>query len=357
MTNDIVHHTTDSKALAPQDAERLEAFAQAADRVTSENRFAKYRDELSQNTLHAHDYDLSVFADYLQQGAGIAITGDALASDTDTWASITYGIVETFTEWLISKGYALATVNRRLATVRKYADLAFQAGVLDAQTIAMIKTVKGYTGARAENRDEKREQTRIVRDNGKPVKKPENVKIPGSVVKKLKTDHDMSTPQGRRDAVLMSLLLDHAMRASEASAVTVSAVDFEAETIRFYRKKTKTWQTDKLTSDSLEALKAYRDDMPASDKPLLRASKKSGELSHAGISSRTITRIVNKLGEQHGIEGLSAHDCRHSWATRAYLADTHPQDIMQGGGWKTMTMVNRYTDDLEISNERVSLAT
>ncbi|MEL6524098.1 MAG: tyrosine-type recombinase/integrase [Chloroflexota bacterium] len=357
MTHDIIQHSNDSNALAPQDAERLEAFAQVADRVTSDNRFAKYRDELTINTTRAHDYDLSVFADYLQRGALISITGDTLASDPQAWASITYGIVETFTEWLISQGYALSTVNRRLATVRKYADLSFKAGVLDAQTIAMIKTVKGYTGKRAVNRDEKREQTRILRDNGKPIKKPENVRIPGSVVKKLKTDHDMSTPQGRRDAVLMSLLLDHAMRASEASAVTVSAVDFEAETIRFYRIKTKTWQTDKLTPDSLEALQAYLDDMPASDKPLLRASKKNGELTHAGISSRTITRIVNKLGEQYGIEGLSAHDCRHSWATRAYLADTHPQDIMQGGGWKTMTMVNRYTDELEISNERVSLAT
>lgn len=360
MTNEIVPQSENSEnALTIQDSENLAAFGAVADKVVSQNVFANYRADLKHNTIRSHDADLDVFALYLQQGTGINITSDVLSSHPQAWAQITHGIVKTFVEWLISKGYALGTVNRRLATVRKYAGLAFEAGTIPAETMALIKTVKGFTGKRARNRDETRANngvpTRVTDENGQPVKKIENVRIPSNVVKKLKTEHDMDNPQARRDRVLMSLLLDHAMRASEAATVTADSVNFEDETIRFYRIKTDTWQTDNLTPDSLAALQAYKDDMLSGDKPLIRGSKKNNELTDKGISARTVTRIVNKLGKQHGLDRLSAHDCRHSWATRAKKASTHPQDIMAGGGWKTMAMVIRYTDALEISNERVAL--
>lgn len=354
MTNEIVPHSDDSNSLSILDTERLNAFAGAADNFVSQNTFAMYRNEKRPNTLRAHDADLKAFSDFLHDVSQVTIPSTDLNSKPDVWQAISYGIVKLFVEYLINQDYALGTVNRRLATVRKYAGLAFEAGHITAEQIALIKTVKGFTGMRARNRDEKREQVRKLDKNGQAVKKSENVKIPESVVKKLKNEH-ADNPQGLRDRLLLCLLLDHAMRASEASALLVDYVDFEAETIRFYRIKTDTWQTDKLTDDSLSALKAYRPYMLATGKPLLRGSKKNNQLVDNGISARTVTRIVNKLGNQHGLERLSAHDCRHSWATRARLAKTHPQDIMEGGGWKTMTMVNRYTDELEISNENVSL--
>lgn len=354
MTNAIVPQSQ-NKSITTQDNARLAQFADVADKFVSSNAMASYRDEQRPNTLRAHDADLKVFSAFLLDVSQVNIPYTELNSNPEAWQEITFGIVKTFIEYLLNQGYALGTVNRRLATVRKYASLAHEAGYLTAETIALIKTVKGYTGKRARNRDEKRTETRITDENGQPVKKAENVQIPESVVTALKHEHDLTTPQGRRDKVMMCLLLDHAMRASEVSSLTVDNVNFDEETIRFYRIKTNDWQTDILSADSLSALKAYRQDMLSADKPLIRSSKKNNELVERGVSARTVTRIVNKLGKQHGLDRLSAHDCRHSWATRAYKGNTHPQDIMQGGGWKTMTMVNRYTDKLEISNERVSL--
>ena len=231
--------------------------------------------------------------------------------------------------------------------------------MLDEATIALINTIKALGGKRARNRDEHRADagipTRITDETGKPVKKAENVRIPDSVVTLLKTDH-ANTPQGCRDRLLLCLLLDHALRASEAAGVTVGNVDMEAGTIRFYRVKTDVWQTDTLTPDTYKALQAYLPYLPTlPGEKLLRRSVKGGKLGSPGISSRSVSRIVTQQGKRHGIRGLSAHDCRHSWATRARDAETSLMEMMSGGGWKTPTMVKRYTDDREIANEAVKL--
>ncbi|MEZ4581453.1 MAG: hypothetical protein R3A10_07405 [Caldilineaceae bacterium] len=75
-------------------------------------------------------------------------------------------------------------------------------------------------------------------------------------------------------------------------------------------------QTHRLSSGhaaSADALAQPRWRPPAA--PRAR-SLKSGELSTPGMTTRAIT-ARKVLGEQIGIVGLSAHDCRHYWATQA----------------------------------------
>jgi integrase len=326
MPHDITPFDSDKAALAPLDSERLQAAGQAANAAASRHVFADYRADLTPNTTRAHDNDLNVFVVFLQAAVGLQqLTGQALATTPALWEHITYGIVKAFVQWNLSQGYAIQTVNRRLSTVRKYAGLAHEAGILDEGTIALINTVKAFNGKRARNRNENRQaagiSTRRTDEQGKPAKKADNVRIPESVVKLLKTDHT-DTPQGSRDRLLLCLLLDHALRASEAATVTVGNVDMIAGTIRFYRIKTDTWQTDTLTPDTYKALQAYLPYLPEAHEKLLRQSLKGGKLGAAGISSRTVSRIVTEHGARHGLKGLSAHDCRHSWATRARDAET-----------------------------------
>lgn len=359
MSNEIVLHDGDNRALS-NDHARMEAAGKAANRAASRHVFDDYRADLTPNTTRAHDDDLVKFAEFLQETIGLQETGQVFTTTPAKWEHVTHGLVKAFVQWSLKKGYAIQTVNRRLATVRKYAGLAHQAGILDESTIALINTVKAFNGKRARNRDENRQDegipTRITNEAGKPAKKSENVRIPESVVTLLKKEHE-DTPQGIRDRLLLCLLLDHAMRASEAAALTVGNVDMANGTIRFYRIKTDSWQTDKMTTDTYKAMLAYKEYMPlmAASK-LIRQSFKGGKLGAPGISSRTVSRIVNEHGVRHGVSGLSAHDCRHSWATRARDAETPLMDIMSGGGWKTPTMVKRYTDERDIANEAVKLS-
>jgi integrase len=93
-------------------------------------------------------------------------------------------------------------------------------------------------------------------------------------------------------------------------------------------------------------------DAPASGS-LLRASRKGGALLARGMSDRAITGRVAELGRLVGIDKLSAHDCRHYWATRATQLGTHPRALQQAGGWNSPAMVMRYVDESEIANEGV----
>ena len=59
------------------------------------------------------------------------------------------------------------------------------------------------------------------------------------------------------------------------------------------------------------------------------------------MSERSITDRVRVLGEQVGLEGLCAHDCRHYWAT--YWADkVDVLRLQEAGGWSVSAMPRRY---------------
>jgi integrase len=110
-------------------------------------------------------------------------------------------------------------------------------------------------------------------------------------------------------------------------------------------------QTHKLTADSLRALHAWFEsgDAPQNGS-VLRGSRRGGKLTDAGMSERCITDRVRVLGERIGLGGLSAHDCRHYWAT--YWADkVDVLRLQEAGGWSSLTMPRRYVEDAEIANE------
>jgi integrase len=64
---------------------------------------------------------------------------------------------------------------------------------------------------------------------------------------------------------------------------------------------------------------------------------------------------VRTLGETIGVTGLSAHDCRHYWASRAASQGTDAFALRDAGGWNSLAMPSRYVEAATIANERVKL--
>lgn len=354
MSKSII--TTDQQRAIEQRREVSEAFDKAAALAA----FSDYRSRKSANTIKAQDSDLGVFTEYLDY-AGAGNVGD-LANDPLAWANISHGLVAGFVQWQLKHGYAIGTVNRRLSTVKKYAKMAAKAGAIDATQKALISDVTGYGNAEGKRLNERRAENgvntrRVIEtDQGAKVcKKAEHVTISDTVAKALKTQHP-DTPQGRRDAVLMCLLLDHGLRCGEVVLLQVSDFDLKANEFKFYRPKVDKVQTHRLTPDTRRALLAWFDsgDAPAAG-PLLRSSRKNGNLTHAGMKHNAISRRVRDLGLQHGISGLSAHDCRHYWATRASRKGTDPFALQEAGGWNSLAMPRRYVEAAKIANEGVRL--
>ncbi len=325
----------------------LALAGQAANHAAAGLRLAEYLQSKSANTLRAQAADLRDFAAFLVQ-AGIedAPDGDMLQYDPAAWAGVTHGLVLAYREWMMQLEYSIATVNRRLATVKVYASLGDS---YDSD----IATVRGFGHKAGRNRDEKRAERGLATRIGS--KKPyKAVTLTYEQARMLKQHPD--TPQGRRDALLMCLLLDHGLRVGEVALLQVTDFDLATGPMRFYRPKVDKVQTHKLTGDTMRALAAWQSsgDAPASG-PILRGSRKGGILTYSGMSERAITARVRQLGKRLEIANLSAHDCRHYWASRATQQGTHPKALQQAGGWNSPAMVMRYVDESEVANEGVRL--
>jgi len=328
----------------PAPISSLALIGQTANYYAAQNAFTDYQARKAANTLHRQAGDLTTFSNYLAC-AGVVIDPPSLFTDPTAWEGVSYGLVEGFVKWMLQESYAIGSVNVRLSTVKVYCKLAAKAGVLSATEYALIKLVAGYRHAEGRNVDQQRESTR------KGHKKAIAVSINSAACKALKDQPD--TPQGRRDALLMCFLLDHGLRCGEIAGLTPQSLDLDAGTLTFYREKVDLVQTHHLTADTWRAARRYLDICQPTG-ALLMGSRKSGRLE-GSMGTRAITGRVNTLGERLGIEGLSAHDGRHAWATSAVKGGTDIKALQDAGGWSSPAMPLRYAESSKIANEGVKL--
>lgn len=321
----------------------LQVAGQVANYHAAQRRFDDYLSRKAENTIIAQRTDLFHFATYLQ-AAGISNrpNEDQLQTDPLAWRGVTWGLVDGFVKWQLAQGHAITSINRRLSTIKVYAKLASQAGMLDPQELALIRTVTGYAKGEARRIDARRPVTRVGDKKRTPVR------IAHEQARQLKTHPD--TPQGRRDTLLMCLLLDHGLRVGEVVLLHAEDFDLEAGAFSFERPKVNSAQLHRLSADTLQALCAY---INAGDAPikgaLLRGSRKNGALTHAGISDRAIQARVRFLGEQIGLFDLSPHDCRHYWATY-WAKKVDVLRLQEAGGWSSLEMPRRYIEKSKIAN-------
>lgn len=314
----------------------LADLGQIANGIAADNAFTDYRERKAANTIRRQNADLAKFAEYLQS-KGVEV-GD-LANDAAAWQGVTWGLVAGFMRWQLGQGYAVSSANVRLSTIKTYSRLAFKAGAIDAETYALIKAVEGYSQREIKRIDEQRDAAGIETRKGD--KKAEAVSLTSNQADILKRQDD--TAQGRRDALLMCLLLDHGLRVSEVEGLQVENFDLENGEMRFYRPKVDDVQTHELSGDTWRAARAYiTADLSRGFGPLLMGSVKGGELTGVMLI-RAINKRVRTLGKAAGIDGLSPHDCRHYAATRL-AKEKSMRELMDIFGWTSPAMAIRYVE-------------
>jgi integrase len=312
---------------------------EVANAVAAAHVFTDYASRRPQNTMDAQRTDVRAFVAYLG-AVGVGRECDGLMNAPEAWTGITWGLVAGFVKWMLTQGYAVSTINHALSTIKLYVGLAKQAGAVGMDEYLRIKDVKGYSGRDAKAIDEGRTTTR--RSN----KKAQHISISDEQATLLKAQPD--TPQGRRDRLMMCLLLDHGLRAGELAGLLVSNIDLVNGVMSFDRPKVDMEQNHKLSADTLRALHAWVGD--CSDGFLLRGSRKGGKLDGNGMGEIAITVRVKELGERIGLYGLSAHDCRHYWATK-WAGKVDVFRLQEAGGWASLSMPRRYVERAKIANE------
>jgi integrase len=323
---------SDETAIIPVPGAGLADVAMLADEYARSTRLARYHEGLRDETIRRQRTDLLTFARFL---ASIGVQAGDFYHDLNAWQGISAGLLEAFIEWQKLAGYSIGTINVRLATVKAYCHLAFDAGILDAGTHTHIQGVKGIPRRLARNIDARRERVRVG------YKKAQAVDIPPELVIALK--HPQTGFLAKRDALLMCLLLDHGLRVGEVVILKRNQIHLRSRLLTFYRPKVDEPQNDRMTDDTLAAACAYLPTLPAKQESLF-------DLAIISIQER-----VRTLGELVGIHGLSPHDCRHSWATRAASHGTPLDRLKQAGGWSNLQTPLRYIKESAIANEGVIL--
>lgn len=380
--------TTELANRQAADIARKQAMEEVAAQYARDEAYELHWLALAENTRISHENDMRTFVSFLVKSTHLDELTDidehaqAMMTGPERWQGIGYGMVAAYRRWLLAQGYSHGTVAHKLSAVRVYAKLAIVAlGDDDAatQVLAGVKLVSGHNGRLAENIDKKREEEGTPTRKSTKRRPEEMIALTKEQITALKAQCDPSTPQGRRDAVLVCLAIDHGLRIGEIVGASIRdtvrigekvhdvGLDLAAGTLRFYRQKTRIVQGIKLSPDTLVALHRYADagDMPAMGQ-ILRASRKgSGGLTKAGMSTTAASVRIGELAARAGIYAerdgqqvrISAHDCRHSWATR--FLEEFPQKreaIKVAGGWKTSNMLDEYVVPGEIANEGICIS-
>jgi integrase len=319
----------------------LPAIGQVANEIARQTVLIDYQTRRSPQTLRRQRADVALFEQFLAV-AGHQTNG--LVYDLEKWHFMTWGLIEAFNRWQLEQGYAMGSINVRTTTIKIYCGLAAKSGYLSTQELALIKTVKGYYQAEARNIDEKREQTRQEHS-----KKAEPVSLSPVHAALLKGQAD--TARGRRDALMLCLLLDHGLRVGEVAGLNTDTINLQLAELTFYRHKVGKTQTHTLTPDTYKAARAYLVDCEPDQVPLFM-----GICSKERIDTSSINYRVGQLGEAIGIKGLSPHDCRHFYATDAIKNGTDIKSLQDAGGWDNPVMPLRYAESAKIANSGVKLS-
>lgn len=332
----------------------LAEFGKVADAHAAASAFSDFLARKAPNTITAYRLALRRFAAFLA-AAGLPVgdldaAAESLMHDPTAWRDVTWGMVEGFRGWQLSQGDAVSSINQRLSAIKVFVKLAGKVGAISQDEAQRIKAVSGYGPKEAGRVDDQRDVTRRGR------KKAAHVRLTEDDAHALK--HQPDTPQGRRDALLMALLLDHGLRVGEIAGLRVGDFDLARGTLRVYRPKVDKTQTLNLSADTRRAARAYftQGDVPiGADELVLRESRKNGALAASGMTERGIAKRVRALGDAIGVAGLSPHDCRHYWATYwAGRVDRLPRGLFtlqEAGGWAGLDMPRRYADEAAIANE------
>lgn len=372
----IAKNEENDRSLQPHKPTPLEIAGEVANRVAGQHIFGRYLNEKSVNTVKRHARDLELFAEYLIDIDIPLKDGADFQTNPDAWRGVTWGIVEGFVQWLLYEGYAIASVNARLSTVRTYAQMAVKAGSIDRQEGLLIQSVKGFSRQGGVNMDERREKTRIgeisyaYKPEGRrqsivvtrrSTKKQEPSPIEEEFASLLKQPRNDS-PQAYRDAFIGCLLLDHGLRASELSILKASDFDLDLGKMTFYRPKIKgtehEWTTHQLTPVTLEiATQYFRHHYPPTllpDGPAILTTTRylmngtGGLLQKRAMNRVRISERVAWLGKQLGMAKLSAHDCRHYCATKMARLGYGIDELMAWFGWTSAQTAVRYVASVDV---------
>lgn len=217
---------------------------------------------------------------------------------------------------------APATINVRLAAVRRLAYEASDSGLLSPELVAGIRRVKG------------------VKKLGQPVGNWLTAEEGQQLMGAVRTD----TLRGKRDAAMLGLLLGCGLRRSEVADLEIgtiqqrdghwAVVDLVAKAGHVRTVPMPLWV--KSSIDSWTSAANIREGR------LFRAIRRNGALWGSGVTQNVVWYVVKSCAKRAGINKLAPHDLRRSCARMCHTAGGEIEQIQFLLGHASVQTTERY---------------
>jgi integrase len=141
-----------------------------------------------------------------------------------------------------------------------------------------------------------------------------------------------------RDAVVIAVLYDTGMRASELAGALSENVDLEAGTILLETTKGRRPRLVGIAPETSRYIDRYWRRPRRDERYLINGSR--GRMTREGIY-----HVVSSCFAEIGVPNIGPHDLRHTSATHQVLSgEVSESGLMATMGWRSSAMVRRYTE-------------
>lgn len=299
----------------------LETTTETGDVELSESVQNYVAQSMAENTLRAYKSDWSDFETFCNRQGFEA--SPALPNTVAAYISE-----------LADNGYKVATIRRRLSSIR----VIHRARQLDDPTDSELvqKTWKGI----------RRDDTVDATSQGR---EPILTKHIRCMVESL----DTTTDKGKRDRALILLGFATGMRRSELVGLDVGDLEFRAEGVLVTIQKSKTDQSGEGREVSVtygnqfcpvRALRQYLDATGLESGPLFRTTGRWGHLRDNRMSGTSVGRTIKQAAEKAGFDAsrIGAHSLRAGHVTQRKVAGETNDAIMEQTGHTSEATMRRY---------------
>lgn len=274
-----------------------------------------------------HTYLQSLAPSGRKAVASLLQTCSTLLDSTSTaenypWDRLTFAEVSSLRAELLTRGYAVASINLALSACRGLAETAFNLGLMDAETVARIRAVKRVKGdARRQGRSLSRTEIKALLAAAK---------------------QHPSAAKRARDRALLLVACGAGLRASELVSLLVEDIDPETGLLQVRHGKGRKSRTVYLARPVVTAVNAWLRRRGHSSGALFTRMARAGRPGASMMTKAGLAAVLEELRCRASVDAFTPHDLRRTFITHLLTKGIDINTVRQLAGHSDIATTVRY---------------